>query len=211
LVGVLLVAWLPWGTRGRDLLACWLWALGFAVVHAFYEFTQQAWWFLRFLLPGFPAFAALGAGAIQGLLENFGGRWQRRLAVTVATLVAAGSVCCTGYVAREHHFMRLKEYQQPYLAVCEWANANLPEDAFVAAMRTSMSFYYYTRFPVMRWDAADPGPFADLKAALARTGRPFYAVLLPDERDEAMGRLPGAWHQVADVKGIGVWRYGPAP
>ena len=105
--------------------------------------------------------------------------------------------------------MRLKEYQEPYQAVCEWANANLPKDSLIAAMLTSMSFYYYTEFPVMRWDAADPGPYANLKAALAQSHRPFYAVLLPAERDDALARLPGEWHHVADVKGIGVWRYGP--
>lgn len=209
--GVLLLPWMPWKTRSRELLACWLWALTFAVVYAFYEFTHDSWWFLRFLLPGFPAFAVLGACGLQGTLERFGGRWPRGLAVAVALLMALLSLRCTVHVARERHFMLLKEYQLPYLAVCEWARANLPEDAFVAAMQTSTAFYYYTDFPVMRWDAADPEPFADLKAALARTHRPFYAVLFPHEREEAMGRMPAEWHLLTEIKGVGVWRYGPAP
>jgi hypothetical protein len=130
--------------------------------------------------------------------------------IAVAIVVMAVSLGCSLYWGRERHLMLLKEYQQPYVAVCAWAKKNMPPDALVACMQTSSAFYFYTDYPILRWDFITPDNFSILHAALRESKRPFYAVLFPFEQEDALRRMPIAWKKVAEVKGVGIWKFEPA-
>ena len=208
----LLLPLLPWRRWPREYGACVLWALLFLVFYAFYEFTQQAWWFLRFILPAFPALIILSVGGIEAAVSRAPDRWRTGLRIAAAALVVLGSTRAAVSLAQERHLMLQKEYQMPYVAVCHWARDHMPAGSLVACMQTSSAFYYYTTFPVLRWDAIDPPDFARLLTALQKSGRSFYAVLFPFESDDPRWlALPGKREKVAEVKGVGVWKFSAAP
>jgi 4-amino-4-deoxy-L-arabinose transferase-like glycosyltransferase len=213
-IGLLLLPLLPWRQRPREMGGVLLWALTFMLFYAFYEFTQQAWWFLRFLLPAFPALVILGICGLQGGLARLAERHRPVAGIIAATALVVLSVWGSVHVARERHLMLQKEYQQPYVAVCDWAREHLPAGTLVGSMQTSAAFYFYTDFPIMRWDQMNPDFFKLLMTALHQSGRPFYVVLFPFE--ESDGRLVplhslARWEKVADVKGVAIWKITPLP
>ncbi len=206
-VGLLLLPVLPWRKWPREFAACILWAVIFMLFYAFYEFTHQAWWFLRFILPAFPALILLGVAGLDASLNRLPAASRQLWRVVVGLLVVAGSVAGSVHVARERHFMLLKEYQEPYVAVTDWAKQNLPAGALVAVMQMSSSIYYYTDLPILRWDMVDPPDVAKLAAALRQSGRPFYAIVFPFEYEDGRIRnLAGDWRKIAEVKGVTVWQ-----
>ncbi len=206
-VGLVLLPFLPWRKWPREFAACILWAVIFMLFYAFYEFTHQAWWFLRFLLPAFPALVLLGVAGLEAVLARVPAAGRQISRIVAGALIVFVSIKACVAVARERHFMLLKEYQEPYTAVTDWANHNLPAGALVAVMQLSSSFYYYTELPILRWDMVDPPDAAKLAAALKRSGRPLYAVLFPFEyEDVRIRRLPGEWRKVTEVKGVTVWQ-----
>ena len=195
---------LPWRTRGRELLACVLWFAIFAAVYAFYEFTPITWWYLRFILPAFPALAILAGVGLNEVVQ----RWAKsRLALAHAALTIAilgVSVTWSVVRCRASHVMLMPAYQLPYVAVTDWARANLPPDAAVFCFHFSSAFYFYTDFPVLRSDQFAPEEFARVAAAARLSGRPLYAVLFPFDQEKAFrDHIPGAWRKVADVRDVG--------
>ena len=72
------------------------------------------------------------------------------------------------------------------------------------------TFYFYTSFPVIRWDLMPPERFASLLTKLNASRRPFYAVLFQFEHEDVRWeRLPAAWEKIAMVDGVGIWRLDP--
>ena len=206
-LGLVLLPWLPWRKWPREYCACILWALIFFVFYAFYEFTSQTWWFLRFLLPAFPALVLLGVAGLDAVLNRLPAFVRNFGRIVAGLLVVGGSIKGCVEVARERHFMLLKEYQEPYVAVTAWAQQNLPSGSLIAVMQLSSSFYYYTDLPILRWDMVDPPDAAKLAVALRQSGRPLYAALFPFEYDDVrIQRLPGEWRKVIEVKGVTIWQ-----
>jgi hypothetical protein len=211
-VAVLLLPLLPWRTRPRQVLACLLWSLLYVGFYAFYEFTHQTWWFLRFIMPAYPAVILLATLGLESVL----GRLREGRAAAVRVVAIAAIVGSTLYyqvrMSREHHIMLLKSYQEPYEEMPTWARAHLPANAAILAMQMSSAFFFYTDFPILRWDAMDPPDVAKLSAALRTSGRPLYAVLLGFEyEDERMRRFVGQWTKLFESKGVTVWEVRLAP
>lgn len=204
---ILLVPFLPWKERGRELSALVLWCLSFAAFYAFYDVTKLAWWYLRFLLPAFPAIVLLGTIGVQGLVRRFGSVSPAALNWAAASLVVVVSLWTSVHWCKLRHVMLMKPYQQPYVVSCEWAQKNMPKNALVACMQTSSAFYFYTDFPILRWDQVLPEDRERLETLLRDAHRPVYAVLFPFEQDDAIKqRLPWAWEKVAELKDVAVWK-----
>lgn len=204
---ILLVPFLPWKAYKRELLACVLWSVSFAVFYSFYDVTKLAWWYLRFLLPAFPAIVLLGVLGIEGAVRRF-----RSISPAVGGWAAAGVLLIVSLWTSIHwcklrHVMLMKPYQQPYAVSCDWAQKNMPRDALVACMQTSSAFYFYTDFPILRWDQVLEEDRKGLETVLRDAHRPVYAVLFPFEQDDALKqRLPWAWEKVAELKDVAVWK-----
>ena len=215
-VGLFLLPFLSWRKRPRELSACLLWAVLFMGFYAFYVFTSTTWWFLRFILPAFPALVILSVSGLDAILQRKPGGGSQTKGIVVAVVVVAFSLAGSIWTARDKHFMLMKAYQEPYVKVCDWVTMNLPPGSLIACLQTSSAIYYYTDFPVLRWDATEPNAYANLKIELQKTGRPFYAVLLSHEVKEALEiRLPGSWRKIKEFKSFGgvsfdVWKLDPA-
>jgi len=191
------VAW--WRTRSRELLALLLWFGAITGLYVFYEVSRETWWCLRFILPAFPALVLAALLGVQALLR----RGRTIAAVALALWAVAGAVYWTPRLPA----LGSKAHESVYLEASRKAKEVVPADALVAAFYASGALYYYTDFPVLRWDLIEPDDF-NRYATLARAaGRPVYAVLLDNHEDEARSRrMPGNWIRVADVERAGIWR-----
>jgi hypothetical protein len=193
--------------RGYAVLAVWFVTLtGF---YAFYYHTGETWWYLRFILPAFPA---LIMGALAGLAAA---TQSLRLRTGPAAAVGAALVVfAAGWDFRQTRQLNLLAYkaeQQTDPDVAQWTRKNLPADAAIFCMQVSGAFYYYTNFLLIRWDMVDQDRLPRLFAALGREKRPVYAVLYEFERQRALDRMGGQWRELATVGNATVWKLLPAP
>ena len=78
----------------------------------------------------------------------------------------------------------------------------------VVTQQTSGAFFYYTDFPLVRWDTLKPERFARLAAAVGP--RPLFAVLFPHEVTDALKlNSTGLWTQIGAVRQVTIWRWAP--
>ena len=193
--------------RGYAMLAVWFVTLtGF---YSFYYHTGETWWYLRFILPAFPA---LIVGALTGLAAAVQGlRLRSGLGAVVG---AALVVFAAGWELRQTRQLDVLAYkaeQQTDPDVAQWTRKNLPPDAAIFCMQVSGAFYYYTNFLLFRWDLVDGDRLPRLFAVLRQADRPVYAVLYEFERQRALERMGGQWRALATVGNATVWQPLPAP
>ncbi len=185
------------------------WVLVFVAFYAAYEFTHQTWWFLRYLLPCAPALA------VGALLVLSTGRNRVPNAVGLAALIVA-LVAVIGF--DRHWTEKLAALdsghgERVYLLTSRWLNDHLPPNAVIGAMQPSGALLYYTCFTQFRWDRQEPKAFAEMAAALQRTGRPLYAALFPFEIDEWHAFTEhmsyGRWTKIGSVDQLTLWQWAP--
>ncbi|MDP3073359.1 MAG: glycosyltransferase family 39 protein [Opitutaceae bacterium] len=181
-------------------IALALWFGAFAGFYAFYEFTREVWWGLRFLLPGLPA---LILGALLGL-ETLAKspRWRG----TLAAGLAVWAVGLGWFWTQHHHLLLTRSYEQAYADAADAARREFPRDALVLAGLHSGSLFHSTDLAILRWEFVRPEEWPRLRALAAQAGRPVGAVIFEMEKAEALEqRCTGPWRQLAQVRNIGLW------
>ncbi|HZZ18339.1 MAG TPA: hypothetical protein VFE25_03165, partial [Opitutaceae bacterium] len=194
------------GRRGGLLLASWV-AI-FTLFYSFYEYTHETWWYLRFLLPAAPALVVGSALVLRALLGR--SRLGRDLAASpVAFAVALGLVAGNSiWWSSSLGAMRGGAEEERYWSITSWMRVNLPSDAVCLAMQASGSIYFYTSFPILRWDMMDPASAAKVRVAADAANRPLYAALFPFEIDriqEIEKALHGTWKPIETIGDITVF------
>lgn len=202
---------LPWTERRRPALvaALGLWLLTAVAFYGTYYCAGETWWYLRFLLPAFPAVILAGLLAGQAIVARLPGRW--RPAVPALALLA-GLGHQTAFTVREGFVPVLRLWERDYAVGARWLQAHVPEHAIIVCSQVSGALYYYTGFTLVRADFLPPKHLRQLALAAAAHGRPVYAALLPGESDELLGRrLPAAWEPVGSDGKLRVWRLARPP
>ena len=210
--GLFVVA-LPWLAR-RDRFAWVLitWIVVSVAFYAAYWHTHETWWYLRFLLPAFPAAIIGGLWVLRLAWNHFA--TARLQSVRVTRCLVAGAV---GAVLLHSDFWHgrlnaalIGKGESVYLETFAWVRAHLPPDAILAAHQTSGALRYYTGFQLVRWDRLTPSRFALLVDAATASHRPIYAVLFPHEVAEAFKEnMPGSWLQIGAVRHVSIWQWSP--
>src|ERR1017187_871488 len=189
--------------RVTAVLAAWV-----AVYIGFYlpyRWTQENWWFLRFLLPAAPALIVAGLVVLQFCAEKlrsrFTGGWARVLPAVL--LFAAVGV----EVSR---IMPLRAWaigrgERKYGRVADWLGAHVPKDSAIIARQFSGALFYYTNLTLLRADQMDPPTAERVRAAARSAGTPLYAVLFPFELD-TLKDVPGPWVVDGSVDDVTIWR-----
>jgi 4-amino-4-deoxy-L-arabinose transferase-like glycosyltransferase len=202
---------LPW-TRVREATADkrvpWLlgaWFASFAAFYLAYWFAGETWWYVRFLLPAFPAVILAGLLVLQRLAIR--GRRARGVALA---LVVVGFVS-QRVLAHELLTFSVRDGERRYYRVCQWLNENLPANAIVASCQLSGAQYYYTPFPLLRWDQLPGDEMERIIPGLRAANRPLYAVVFKFEEERAMKEhLPGRWTKLHEIEDdVAVWRFEP--
>lgn len=198
-----LIAALRRDTRRRELLALMVAFIALTGFYLFYEISHEVWWCLRFVLPVVPALivsAMLGAeGIARGVAKT------RVILALILGGWAVGNACY--WTPRLDVFM-MKHYEQAYADGAAAARVQLPHDALVMSFAFSGSLYFYSDFPVLRWDQIEPPVFARYVSLAKAAGRPICAVIFDWEEKDAFRRCPGDWTRIGGIHNVGLWRLG---
>jgi hypothetical protein len=187
---VLLAAGAPFlvsGQRRREaLLITVVFPLLVLALYLPYErFT--VWWFLRFLLPAYPALAAGTAAALVLLLSRIPRAHVRGAALT---LVVIGVAVHGVLRARSEGVFGIRDADRRYQAAVEYARG-LPPQSVLVSLLHSGTLHYYTGRDVLRWDTVDGPSLERAVGHIADRGYEVYLFLDPGERDAFNERFAG--------------------
>lgn len=200
---------LPWRRRAGEIAGLLAWVLALFTFYAFYFCTHESWWYLRFVLPAFPALVLLVLLGLDGAAGRFPA-WAQRLRWAAALALGVAALGFSLGQNRARGIFAAQADEWAYVEACAWANANCPPGSLIACMQASGAVFYYTRFPILRWDNVKPGEFAVYTARLRAAGRPVYALIQGWEEERAFrDHIPESWEQVATIGGFRVWRLAP--
>jgi len=184
------------------------WSVGYLVFYTFYYFTHEVWWYLRFILPCFPALIIASLLVARQLTSRFGlfSLASGPIAIVTSFTLLIGVLLNGRYWAKKHGVFNSSLDERQYADACAWANTHLPPGAVVASMQTSGALFYYTPFSVIRWDVITPRDFSTLApAASARGG--LYAITFPFENERAFQAMPGRWTLIGQIRHLEVRKY----
>jgi hypothetical protein len=166
----------------------------------------DAWWYLRFLLPAYPALAVATCIALDGAAVRIGDARRAIPAALVAGAAAFGLYYSSG-------FEMLGEYR--YRVIADYVREHLPERAVIVAMQHSGSTMLYAGRPIIRYDVTDRDHLAAAIDAARDAGYHPYVVADDWEvRNSATAfevpnrRGPLDWPPVAKMESpanTGVW------
>jgi dolichyl-phosphate-mannose-protein mannosyltransferase len=147
----------------------------------------DAWWFLRFLLPMWPAIMVLAAVALETIARRWTGRWS---SVVVWAIVAA--VGWRGVrLAGERSAFDLGWGDRRYVNVARFVAEHTEPDAVVLSRQHSGSIRHYAGRLTLRFDMLDRAALDRAIAFLVSSGRPPYLVLDGDEVPMFQERFAG--------------------
>lgn len=206
---------LPWfGRRSRFV---WVLVAWIAVIFGFYVsywHTHETWWYLRFVLPAFPACLVGGLWVIHHLWTRFAKDSARAPLIARSIAVAAGLVVLA-HSALWHgrlHAAEIGDSEVVYPETIAWLRTHLPANAIVLNVQTSGALLYYSDFQFVRWDMLNPARFSLITANAVAARRPIFAVLFPHEVKDALEvRAPGPWKEFGAVRQVIIWQWSPPP
>jgi hypothetical protein len=147
--------------------------LAVAVLASYLTYVPfDAWWFLRFLLPMWPAMC-LGTAALVWRAGEWGGRRSR--AVSALALLALGT--WTAHVAVARGVFPPGEGERRYATIASLVREATPAGAVVIAGQHAGALRYYGGRLTLRFDVLDPGWLEGGVAWLDAHGRPAYLLL----------------------------------
>lgn len=210
--GMLMLPWLPWRSRAREIAVLLMAVLGFAMFYAFYAPTHESRWYLRFVLPACPAWIALAMLALESILVPLP---TARCRVIGRSAVAAALAVSVGFGAYHWHtegLGKLARNETSFRELPEWVDARAPRDAVILTLYASGSFYFYTERAIVRSDVIKPERLAALVQVARRDGRAIYAAVVSGY-DDAVLRVPveGAWREERTFGRFTLWRLEPRP
>lgn len=189
------------------LLVLSLWTAGFFGFYAFYYHTHESWWYLRFLLPAFPALIL--AMVLAG--RAFSARLSLRARLVVGVFAAIATLTWDAAWSRHLRVLRTGREEKIYYEATEWARTHLPSNAVIASFQMTGALLYYTDFTFVRCDQFYPGTalFEKVEQACSIAGRPLYAMLFPfeiTEKKSLEANIPGSWTKIGTVRQVTIWR-----
>ena len=201
------------GIARRDRALLFSWFGVFFLFYCFYGFGD-AWWYTRFLLPGFAAIA-IGFLLVAQDLARAGAAWaaarvRRGSLAAAAITIAVAAVASAGFRnADKLHVLNMPELQASFPAACREAERVLPPGALVLSMQMSGALAYYTELTPVRWDRLDPASFGELRAKTEERGGRWFALMCAFEVPLAAPKVPGRWTFLGETKSVSLWRLDP--
>ncbi len=187
--------------RVRALLIAWFGA--FFLFYICYD-VYDAWWYTRFVLPGYPGLV-LGALLTGRELCEALARKKQALGWAVGVALLAVALGFESHYVSKYELFRVGRWEYLHAESCNWANAQLPSKALIVALEMSGSLKYYTGRPTVRWDYMTAEMWPHLRKQVQKSGYQFYALLMSHELDQARQNVPGKWTEVGRLRHISLW------
>ncbi len=153
----------------------WMAAAALALVLVSYAFyvSFPEWWYVRLLLPAWPAAAAFAGAAAVRLSGLAPGPWR---AVVLTALVAA-TVSMGLREAVHRGAFTLRDAEARYEHVARFARRALPDHAIFFTFQQSGALSYYAERPIIRFDVLPPAAFNDAISKMRFRGyRPYFVI-----------------------------------
>jgi len=147
----------------------------------------DAWWFLRFLLPVWPAMMVATAAALDAFARRWTGRWSSVVAWAIVAAVGWRGVRLAG----ERSAFDLGWGDRRYVNVARFVAEHTEPDAVVLSRQHSGSIRHYAGRLTLRFDMLDRAALDRAIAFLQSSGRPPYLVLDGDEVPMFQSRFAG--------------------
>lgn len=147
----------------------------------------EAWWYLRFILPAYPAIFVLSADAVWQGARRFGS--LGRLGITAAITLMSVEYAITQ--ARTRAVLDTADGEQKYSDVGRFVSRQLPANAIVFAELHSGSVRYYSGRTTIRYEWLDPEWLDRALTYLATSGFDPYLVLEKNEVTRFRQRFAG--------------------
>ncbi len=193
--------------RNRVMLLSWFGA--FFVFYCFYS-EYDAWWYTRFLLPGYPALilgVLLIARDIPEVFRRLVNEQNRaRLKWVVLAIFLGVTLSHEKRYINKINVPNISVMHSVYPASCRWADQQLPSQSLIVSMQFSGALKYYTSRPIVRWDEITPEQLPVVKKHAAEKGYQWYALLSPEEIEDAQKRLGGRWTKLGALDHISLWQ-----
>lgn len=190
--------------RQRAFAVLAVWAITLIGFYAFYYHAGETWWYLRFILPAFPA---LIIGAMLVLETGWHAAKSRPIvAGAVLTLLLISGLGWQLNQFRPLDVLFLKANERTYPDAALWAKQKLPANSVIFCMQVSGAFFYYTDFLLFRWEQIAPEKYNPLLTAIAEQNRPIYAALFEFETTEALKEIGGHWTKLSTVGQVTFWQ-----
>jgi hypothetical protein len=201
---VLLALAAPWLTHDSLTRRRVLWLLAFilAVFTCYIPYEVfEAWWFLRFVLPAYPALLVLTSSVLVWVFERRGSWWR------IASYAAAAVVALV--LVREsirRHAFGLWEFERRFELAGEYVASRLPQNAVVIAAQETGSVRFYSNRVTIAWRDL-PADALDTALAFVRAHeyRP-YLLIETGEQQEFVDRFQTkspvgglAWPPIVDI------------
>ena len=119
---------------------------------------------------------------------------------------------CSSDLTRQFYIMNAKSGEQTYVEASKELQKRFPPGTLVVTMTFSGALYFYTDFPVLRWDQVKPERFQEFVTAAHKAGRQICAVDFKWEEEKVLrDHCPGNWEPVTKLYNAAIWRLVPPP
>ncbi len=143
----------------RATAAAATWVVLVGGFYCFYQHTQEVWWYLRFVLPAFPALIVLAVGGLRqvhGWLAGPGHVWRLGLAGAVVVTLLGWQLARQVRACEEWWVLWWGEGELRYVELCRRLETHAPANAVVFAMQTSGALFSLQPWVVVRRDCMTP-------------------------------------------------------
>lgn len=186
-----------------------LWWVPFFAFYAFYKYTNDTWWYLRFVLPAFPALVLGGVAALAEKKRLVAGRlarpWVRALPVLVAAVALTANVV---WLAKLRVFS-LSAEEKVYRQAVHWVCSQTPETSWLFASQLSGAFYFYSSRAIVRHDLFSSKELTELLRQQEQRGLPAFMALFDFEAATFTRRHPGLVAPFANSGHVLLLRFSP--
>ena len=184
--------------------ACLAAIVGLMFVSYLFYANFDHWFYLRFLLPAYPALFVLAAAALRWLALKLpvAGR------VPAVALVCAVMIPFGVNVARGAYVFNIAAYEQRHVRAAREVESRTPADAIVLSVQHSGSVRYYANRITLRYDWLEENALDSALRDVAAKGHRAYLVVDDWEEKEFRARFSPAnragrldWAPIARVTG----------
>jgi hypothetical protein len=175
------------------------WVVGFVGFYAFYYASSEAWWILRYILPGVVALIVASTLVLHRseawLTNRFRlARWRG----VVPLLLAVAAVAYGSHQGRKLGAYGFLRNELVIHDVMRWVQDSTTRDDVFLAFNSSASLHYYTDRAFLRWDLLDAAGWEKIQLATSDEAEIYGIFYLFEFGDPGTiaGRLPGKWEMV---------------
>jgi hypothetical protein len=211
-------AWTWQGIHSRWRLVGAAWIVATFGTYAFYALTSETWWYMRYVLPGFPILIVAGLAGLRAVARTAASRIDRPwVARTIGAAAFAVVLLSAGLLARDPlsaAYRATKAGERVYPDTLRIMSAQDNSSEVVLMSQLSGAANYYTPgIPFLRYDLLTSESWLAVRRWQRDEQAVMKAALFGDEVDRVFGArkpaLPCNWQPRGHYRTVTFWECPP--